>query len=157
VACIIVGLIFRLIKHLFELLTARTDDFYESPYSGRLESATCPVTNTRPWFSVSNIITLKGNDTPVETWPDPRVPGGWGFQISRQSAHEGGKVVSPTNLPPLPPRKYPRHSFLLEAESTPGSWWGRKDCVNEKFLWRYNTRGFKLLHTGLKNTHEKAN
>jgi len=56
-----------------------------------------------------------------------RVPGGWGSQISRQSAPENGKVVSltyrrplPPPPPPLPPRKYSWHSFLLEVESTPG-------------------------------------
>ena len=46
-----------------------------------------------------------------------RVPGGSGSQISRQSAHEDGKFVSPTHRPPLPPRKYSCYSFLLGAES----------------------------------------
>ena len=45
-----------------------------------------------------------------------------GFQeaprISRQSAHEGSKVVSPKRRPPLQPRRHPWYSFLLEAEST---------------------------------------
>jgi hypothetical protein len=45
------------------------------------------------------------------------VPGGWGPQ---KSAHEGGKVVSPTHRPPLPPRRHSWYSFLLEAESIPG-------------------------------------
>ena len=62
-----------------------------------------------------------------------RVPGGWGSQISRQSTHEGDKVVSPTHRPPLPPRKYSPYSFLLEAESTAGPQCGQKDYVNGKF------------------------
>ena len=34
-----------------------------------------------------------------------KVPGGTGSQISRQSAHEGGKVVSLMHRPPLPPKE----------------------------------------------------
>jgi len=48
------------------------------------------------------------------------VPGGWGSKIWRQSAHEGGKVVSLMHRPSLPHRKYSWHLFLLEAESPQG-------------------------------------
>ena len=47
-----------------------------------------------------------------------KVPGGRVSQTSRQSAHEGGKVVSTIHRLLLPPRKYSWYSFLLEAEST---------------------------------------
>jgi hypothetical protein len=43
-----------------------------------------------------------------------RVPGDRGYQISRQSAYEDGKVVSSAHrspLPPPPPRKYPGTHF----------------------------------------------
>jgi len=40
-----------------------------------------------------------------------RVPGGLGSQISQQSAHGGGKVVSPTHWLPLPPGNIPGTRF----------------------------------------------
>jgi hypothetical protein len=41
-------------------------------------------------------------------------------RISRQTVHEGAKVVSSTHWPPLTPGGYSWYSFLLDAESTPG-------------------------------------
>jgi hypothetical protein len=40
-----------------------------------------------------------------------RVPGSRGSQISRRSALEGGKVVSPTHRPHLPPGYIPGSHF----------------------------------------------
>ena len=53
-------------------------------------------------------------------WESLTIPGGWGSQISRQSAYEDGKVVSLTHRPPLHHRKYCWYAFLLEVEPTHG-------------------------------------
>ena len=44
----------------------------------------------------------KGKAIPLQPL---RVPAGWGSQISRQSAHEGGKVVSRMHRTSLPPQE----------------------------------------------------
>jgi len=48
------------------------------------------------------------------------VPGGSGSQISRQSAHEGGKVVTPTHRPPLPPGNIPGTHFCYRLSQLQG-------------------------------------
>ena len=109
--------------------------------SDRLSCPGCTFLDV-PWcLTVRSYI--KGETIPGQAlrvpggWGSQKVSGVWGSQISRQSAHEGGKVVSPKRLPPLTPRKYPWYSFLLQAESTPGPQCGRKDCINEKFQWHH--------------------
>ena len=64
-------------------------------------------------------------------------PWDWDSQISRHSANEGGKIVSPMHRPPLPPTKYTWYSVLLDAESIPAPQCGRKNYVNEKFQWHH--------------------
>jgi hypothetical protein len=54
-------------------------------------------------------------------------------RIAKQLAHEGGKLVSHTHWLPLPLRRYPWYSFLLEAELTPGPQCSWKDQISEKF------------------------
>ena len=58
---------------------------------------------------------LKSKAIPVQAYHRPRV-----FQISRQSAHEGGKVVSPTHRPPLPPGIIPGTHFCYRLSRPQG-------------------------------------
>jgi hypothetical protein len=72
-------------------------------------------------------VKVKIKQSPVSPGQALRVPGGWGSQISRQSAHKGGKIVSCRYRQPLPPQQ----TFLLFI-SIRGYVDPRKDYVNEK-------------------------
>ena len=48
------------------------------------------------------------------------------------TAQDGGKVVSLTHRPPLPPENISWYSFLLKAESIPGPQCDRKDFMSMK-------------------------
>ena len=63
---------------------------------------------------------INNKAVPLQAWSGPEGSRKLRFPDFMTTAQDGGKVVSLTHRPPLPPRKYTWYSFLLEAESTPG-------------------------------------
>jgi len=61
----------------------------------------------------------KGRAVPLQAWTGPEGSRKLRFP-DFMTAQDGGKAVSLTHRPPLPPRKCSWYSVLLEAESTPG-------------------------------------
>ena len=67
------------------------------------------------------IVTLKVNQSRYRPAVAPQGSTKLRFPDFVTTVQDGGKVVSLTHRPPLPHRKCSWYSFLLEAESTPGS------------------------------------
>ena len=59
----------------------------------------------------------KGKAVPLQVWSDPEGSRKLRFPDFMTTAQDGGKVVSLTHRPPLPPGNSSCYSFLLEAES----------------------------------------
>jgi len=64
---------------------------------------------------------VKGKAVPLQAWSGPECSRKLRFPDYMAAAQDGGKVVNLTHRPLLPPGKCSWYSFLLEAESTPGS------------------------------------
>jgi hypothetical protein len=58
---------------------------------------------------------VKGKAIPLQAWKGPEGSRRLRLPDLKQSAHEGGKVVSPMHRPPLLPRNYSWYSFVLRA------------------------------------------
>jgi hypothetical protein len=62
----------------------------------------------------------KGKVIPLQPLTGPEGCRKLGSQILRQSAHEGGKIVSPTHRPPLTPGNIPGTHFSYRLSRTQG-------------------------------------
>ena len=73
------------------------------------------------WWPHNIIIYVKKDKSvPLQAWSGPENSRKLRFRAFMTTVQGGGKVVSLTHRPHLPPSKFSWYSFLLEAESTAG-------------------------------------
>jgi len=96
----------------------------------------CRVSDPRQWTYLPG----KDKAIPLQAWTGPEGSRGMrlpDFKTVGTWRWEGCQTYAPAAFTP---RKYSCYSFLLEAESTPGTQCGRKDYVDEKFQWHIGNR-----------------
>jgi hypothetical protein len=73
-----------------------------------------------PIFSNNCKVKVKVKQPNYRPWQALRVPGDWGSQSLRQSAHKCGKNVSPKHRPPLPSGNIPGTHFCYRLSRPQG-------------------------------------
>ena len=81
---------------------------------------------------IFNFNIYKGKSVPLQAWSGPEGSRKLRFPDFVTTAQDGGRLSAYAPAA-FTPKKWSWYSFLLEADSTPGPKYDRKDYVNEKF------------------------